>query len=131
MASSERRLSTGGTPPYKVFIQKPSHGEFRDHTGRHYNVVTSRAGPNAAIVKLGIQLYCLGEPEFNPQDMGSSLLNSDAVEGWGNARNHWPRVDVYTGFDTVEECIEHHRREKAFRKEAVKKMKDHAVAGLL
>ncbi|KAF5567377.1 hypothetical protein FPHYL_3280 [Fusarium phyllophilum] len=130
MTSPERRLSTGGAAPYKVFIGKSSHGEFKDHTGRHYDVVTSRAGPNAAIVKLSIQLYCLGKPEFDPHDMGSSLLYSDAVEGWGNARNHWPRVDVYTGYDTVEECIEHHRREKAFRKKAIRKMKDDAVTGL-
>ncbi|KAF5636068.1 hypothetical protein F52700_5382 [Fusarium sp. NRRL 52700] len=130
MASPERRLSTGGTAPYKVFIGKSSRGEFKDHTGRQYNVVTSRAGPNAAIVKLSIQLYCLGEPEFDPHDIGSSLLYSDAIVGWGNARNHWPRVDVYTGFHTVEECIEHHRREKLFRREASRTMKDNAVAGL-
>ncbi|KAF4960131.1 hypothetical protein FGADI_1149 [Fusarium gaditjirri] len=90
----------------------------------------SRAGPHAAIVKLSIQLYCLGEPEFDPHDMGSSLLFSDTIEGWGNAHNHWPQVDVYTGFDSVEECMEHHRREKAFRKEAIRKMKNKAVTGL-
>ncbi|KAF5979326.1 hypothetical protein FCOIX_5382 [Fusarium coicis] len=130
MTSAERRKSTGGTAPYKVFIGKHSYGKFKDHAGRHYDVVASRAGPNAAIVKLSIQLYCLGEPRFDPHGMGSSLLHSDAVVGWGNARNHWPRIDVYTGFDTVEECIEHHHREKAFRKEAIKKMKDDAVTGL-
>ncbi|KAF5966632.1 hypothetical protein FBULB1_11551 [Fusarium bulbicola] len=130
MTSPGRRLSTGGAAPYKVFIGKSYHGEFKDHAGRHYDVVASRAGPNAAIVKLSIQLYCLGKPKFNPHGMGSSLLHSDAVMGWGNARNHWPRIDVYTGFDTVDECIEHHRREKAFRKEAIKKMKDEVVMGL-
>ncbi|SCV49489.1 uncharacterized protein FFB14_10923 [Fusarium fujikuroi] len=130
MTCPERRPSTGGAAPYKVFIGKSSHGEFKDHAGRHYDVVTDRAGPNAAIVKLSIQLYCLGKPEFDPHAMGSSLLNSRAVVSWGNARNHWPRVDVYTGFDTVEECMEHHRREKAFRKDAAKKMKDDAVTGL-
>ncbi|KAF4343288.1 hypothetical protein FBEOM_2764 [Fusarium beomiforme] len=129
MTSSKRRLSTGGTPPRKVLVQKTGHGIFNDHRGRPYNVVTDRAGPNEAIVKLGIQLYCLGKPEFDPHDMGYALLNSDAVMDWGNARNHWPRVDVYTGFDSVDECIEHHRREKAFRNRAVEKMKEDAVAG--
>ncbi|KAF4495947.1 hypothetical protein FAGAP_7921 [Fusarium agapanthi] len=130
MTSPERRLSTGGAAPYKVFIGKSNHGEFKDHAGRHYDVVASRAGPNAAIVKLSIQLYCLGEPKFDPHGMSSSLLRPDAVVGWGNACNHWPRNDVYTGFDTVEECIEHHHCEKAFRKEATRKTTEDAVAGL-
>ncbi|KAF9771834.1 hypothetical protein IL306_010500 [Fusarium sp. DS 682] len=130
MTATKRRLSTGGATPYKVLVQRHDHGTFKDHADRPYNVVSYMTGPNAAIVKLGIQLYCLGNPEFDPHDMGSALLNSHAVMGWGNARNHWPRVDVYTGFGNVEECMEHHRREKVFRKNAVEKMKKDAVAGL-
>ncbi|KAL5590649.1 hypothetical protein FOBRF1_014206 [Fusarium oxysporum] len=79
MTSLERRLSTGGTAPCKVFIGKSSHGEFKDHAGRHYDVVASRAGPNAAIVKLSIQLYCLGVGE------AIRKMKDDAVTGLSEA----------------------------------------------
>lgn len=49
---------------------------------------------------------------------------------WGNARNWWPRVDVHTGFESVEDCIEHHRLEKKFRETATEEMRRAAVQGL-
>ncbi|KAF4455734.1 hypothetical protein F53441_1933 [Fusarium austroafricanum] len=123
--------STGGKAPRKVLIHQHPHREFQDHAGGPYNLITDYGGgPNATIFKLSIQLYCLGKPKYTPREIGEGLLRSDAIRGWGNARNHWPRIDVYTGFETVEECIEHHRREKAFRKEAVEEMKRDAVGGL-
>ncbi|KAF4993092.1 hypothetical protein FGRMN_6707 [Fusarium graminum] len=126
--SSGRRLSTGGQRPYRVY---PGHRHFNDHAGRSYDVITSsETGPNHKIPKLSIQLYCLGEPKYTAAEVGVALLNSDAVEGWGNARNYWPRCDVYAGFKSVEECIEHHRQEKDFRSKAVQKMREEAVAGL-
>ncbi|KAF4967436.1 hypothetical protein FSARC_5009 [Fusarium sarcochroum] len=109
----------------------PRHLEYKDHAGRPYTLVSAGGtGPHTTIAKLSIQLYCLGRPKFTPQEIGLSLLNSDAVQGWGNACNYWPRVDVHTGFGSVEECVEHHRREKAFRRRAVQQMRQDAVAGL-
>ncbi|KAJ4256261.1 hypothetical protein NW762_009341 [Fusarium torreyae] len=107
------------------------HLEYKDHAGRPYTMVTCwGSDQHTPIPKLGIQLYCLGIPKFTRQEIGSSLLESDAMEGWGNARDYWRRADVYAGFNSVEECIEHHRREKAFRRRAVQQMRQDAVAGL-
>jgi hypothetical protein len=93
-------------------------------------VVDGRRDSSPGIFKLGIQLYCLGSPSPSPEALGDKFLSCPAIRGWGNARNWWPRVDVYTNFGSIEECVEHHRREKAFRKAAVEEMRRDAVAGL-
>ncbi|KAF5022463.1 hypothetical protein F66182_5499 [Fusarium sp. NRRL 66182] len=110
-------------------IYYPNRSDFKDHAGRRYNLVAKSYNENThrTIIKLSIQLYCLGTPKFSAHDIGKSLLCSKAVENWSNYK---PRVDVYTGFSDVEACIEHHRREKAFRRQAVKTFRQEAVAGL-
>ena len=121
------RKTTGGTAP------KPKSStvvHFQDHSGRTYAVVNGHRDSSPGIFKLGIQLYCLGSPSASPEALGAKFLSCPAISGWGNARNWWPRVDVYTNFGSIEECVEHHRREKAFRKAAVEDMRRNAVAGL-
>jgi hypothetical protein len=93
-------------------------------------VVDGRRDSSPGIFKLGIQLYCFGSPSPSPEALGDKFLSCPAIRGGGNARNWWPRVDVYTNFGSIEECVEHHRREKAFRKAAVEEMRRDAVAGL-
>jgi hypothetical protein len=34
-------------------------------------------------------------------------------------RNYWPRVDVYAPLGSIDECIQHHQREKIYRRQAV------------
>ncbi|KAH7161502.1 hypothetical protein EDB81DRAFT_784935 [Dactylonectria macrodidyma] len=124
-----RRKSTGGKAPRRI-PPGPHYHNFEDHAGRTYAVARGGPGPIATLAKLGIQLYCLGTPHPSPEALGNSFLNCDAMIGAGNARGRWPRVDVYSDFSNIDECIEHHRREKVFRKQAVQDMKQKAVAGL-
>ncbi|KAJ3523422.1 hypothetical protein NM208_g12458 [Fusarium decemcellulare] len=124
------KKSVGGKAPRKILRGGATHRQFQDHAGRPYTVVAGFPGPQHIVVKLGIQLYFLGSPSPSPEAFGDKFLNSDAISGWGNACNYWPRVDVYTGFGSVEECIEHHHREKAFRKRAIEEMRRDAVVGL-
>lgn len=121
------RKTNGGRAP------KPKSStavHFQNHSGRLYTVVDGRRGSSSGIFKLGIQLYCLGSPSPSPEALGDKFLSCPAIRDWGNARNWWPRVDVYTNFGSIEECVEHHHREKAFRKAAVEDMRRNAVAGL-
>lgn len=75
------------------------------------------------IRKLSLHLYFLSDVDSNQRaEIGNSLLQSNAIAGWGNARNYWPRVDVYSPLSSIEECIEHHRREKIYRRQAVEEM---------
>jgi hypothetical protein len=75
------------------------------------------------IRKLSLHLYFLSDVDAEQRaEIGNHLLQSDAIAGWGNARNYWPRVDVYTPLSSIEECIEHHRREKIFRRHAVEEL---------
>jgi hypothetical protein len=121
------RKTTGGRAP-RLKVSTADH--FQDHSGRRYTVVNGRRDTSPGIFKLSIQLYCLGSPSPSPEALGDKFLSCPAISGWGNARNWWPRVDVYTDFGNVEECVEHHRREKEFRKAAVEEMRGKAVAGL-
>jgi hypothetical protein len=120
------RKATGRLP--KAKDSTPVH--LQDHAGRPYTVVDGHRDSSPGIFKLGIQLYCLGNPKPSPAVLGDKFLSCKAISGWGNARNWWPRVDVHTDFDSVEECVEHHRREKAFRKAAVEEMRRNVVEGL-
>ncbi|KAH7151747.1 hypothetical protein B0J13DRAFT_522090 [Dactylonectria estremocensis] len=124
-----RRKSTGGKAPRKIG-PGPHYHNFQDHAARTYAAVRDAPGPIEALAKLGIQLYCLGTPRPSPEALGNSFLHCDAMISAGNAGGRWPRVDVYSGLGSIEECIEHHGREKLFRKQAVQDMRQKAVAGL-
>ncbi|KAM5344323.1 hypothetical protein ACJ41O_012860 [Fusarium nematophilum] len=122
------RKSTGGKPTKlarKVIHQGPYYRHFEDHRGQTYTVVTPYFHSSKAISKLSVQLYFLGKPTPSPEVFGDKFLSSD-----GFSLDRTPRVDVYTDFGSVEECIEHHRREKAFRRKAVEQMRQDAAAGL-
>ncbi|VUC20090.1 unnamed protein product [Clonostachys rosea] len=111
--------------------QAPVHEtlNFQDHAGKNYLVRPTFPRATKAVPKLGIQLYLLGIcDESAVQDFAKRFLGCEAIHGWRGM--HWPRVDTYSGFDTVESCIEHHRREKTFRKNAIEEMKRGEVAGL-
>ncbi|KPM35911.1 hypothetical protein AK830_g10659 [Neonectria ditissima] len=126
------RKSTGGKAPRRRLFRKditanrPLH--FEDHAGGTYTVVRDFRGAYRGIDKLGTQLYCLGSPRPSPEALGDSFVNCPAINDSGD--RGMPRVDVYSNFSTIEECVEHHRREKAFRKQAVQDMRQRAVAGL-
>lgn len=101
---------------------------YKDHRGCEYTVVGDAShGP---IVKLGFQVYCLGAPSPSPEALGTKILSSKAMSSYGNSSNRWPRIDVLSGFGSVEECMDHHRREREFREEATKEMRRQAIVGL-
>lgn len=101
---------------------------YKDHRGREYTVVGD--GFRGPIVKLGFQVYCLGTPSPSPEVLGTDILYSRAMGSYKTADGRHPRIDVFSGFDSVEECMEHHRREKEFRREATKEMRRQAIVGL-
>ncbi|PWY65682.1 hypothetical protein BO94DRAFT_504690 [Aspergillus sclerotioniger CBS 115572] len=117
------RKSTPGCAPHRQ--QRTVH-QYPDHTGKVYTVVdgpvTGCTSTTPAIRKLSIHLYSLSPLSPSPETVGRDLLSSDGIQGWGNARNHWPRVDVYPPMGSIEACIEHHRREKVFRAERKREM---------
>ncbi|PYH88975.1 hypothetical protein BO71DRAFT_453743 [Aspergillus ellipticus CBS 707.79] len=108
---------------------------FHDHTSTTYTVVEGTptgCDSDTVIRKLGIQLYILSPLTVSPETIGRDLLRSHAIWRWGNARNYWPRVDVFpTPMGSLEECMAHHRREKRFRgdikREMVNSVGDEAV----
>ncbi|KAF9894167.1 hypothetical protein FE257_009140 [Aspergillus nanangensis] len=98
---------------------------FTDHAGREYTVVDqfgSDSAPPHVITKLSIHLYSLETVRPSPEEIGQNLLSSRDIINYGNGRNWWPRVDVYAPQESLEACIEHHRREKAYRKKAKEEM---------
>ncbi|KAL5356264.1 hypothetical protein BJX96DRAFT_171449 [Aspergillus floccosus] len=104
---------------------------FTDHSNQTYTVVDpfQRRCPNPHVItKLSIHLYCLGPHQTSPEAIGQELLKSDDIIDWATARNWWPRVDVYSPLESIEACIEHHRREKKFRKDAKEEMHRAAAA---
>ncbi|KAF9887643.1 hypothetical protein FE257_009736 [Aspergillus nanangensis] len=90
--------------------------QFPDHTGQTYTVVDPSGCD--AITKLSVHLYSLGPLTVSSEDVGELLLRSRPFTDWGNARNKWPRVDVYPPLASIEACIEHHQREKVHRQNA-------------
>ncbi|KAJ9365856.1 hypothetical protein C8Q69DRAFT_54671 [Paecilomyces variotii] len=110
------RKSTGGRGPRKVEVE--AH-QFNDHAGRPYTVVGGTRPPSSAICKLSIHLYCFNDLVPSPCEVGKNLLQSEAICEAGNMRNYWPRIDVYAPLDSIDECIQHHRREKIYRRQAV------------
>jgi hypothetical protein len=129
--SHPRRKSTGGKAPRKV-VRPTESKRYLDHAGREYTVVGGQWGVGSSTKrKLGIQLYCLEEPSPSPELLGDALLHADSLfADIVYMYDHYPRIDLYTGFDTTQECIEHHRLEKAFRKRAIEDYRREAVAGL-
>ncbi|CAG9987069.1 unnamed protein product [Clonostachys byssicola] len=128
------RKFTGGRAPRKQLSSKARRNlprQFHDHAGRAYTVLCPFATSGRSVQKLGIQLYLLGErTDSEIEAFAEKFIHCAGIEGWANASNYWPRVDAYAGFKTVEECIEHHRKEKKFRKAAIENMRRDAVAGL-
>lgn len=112
-------------------VLKPPAGKaffadtFQDHAQRPYTVVggPSHSGNPNCIRKLSIHLYFLSDVDAEQRaEMGYSLLRSKGITSWGKASNYWPRVDVYAPLDNIEECMEHHRREKMYRQQAVEEL---------
>ncbi|CAG9955332.1 unnamed protein product [Clonostachys rosea f. rosea IK726] len=130
------RKSTGGRAPRKQLGSKSKAmwnlpQQFHDHAGRAYTVLCPFSMSGRSVQKLGIQLYLLGErTDSEIEAFAKKFIHCDGIGGWGNASNYWPRVDTYAGYKTVEECIEHHRKEKKFRRAAIEEMRRDAVAGL-
>ncbi|KAG2417105.1 hypothetical protein HFD88_008323 [Aspergillus terreus] len=117
--SQTARKRTGPPRP-----RKTTH-HFTDHSNKTYTVVDpfQRHCPNPHVItKLSIHLYSLGPLQPSPEDIGQELLKSNDIIDWANARNWWPRVDVYSPLDSIEACIEHHRREKTFRRNSKEEM---------
>ncbi|KAK7425999.1 hypothetical protein QQZ08_007447 [Neonectria magnoliae] len=131
MAPTKRapRKSLSGKAPRKL-LAVSRYLQFEDYARCNYTVVSHNRGTSQGVGKLGVQLYCLGNPQPSPEALGNSFLSCPAIINVGHMGNRWPRVDVYSGFYTVEECVEHHRQEKAFRKQAVQEMRPKAAAGL-
>lgn len=121
------RKSRGGRAPRKQLLGKAYFIDtFQDHAQKPYTVVggLSRSMNPDIIRKLSLHLYFLSDVDANQRaEIGNSLLQSNAIAGWGNARNYWPRVDVYAPLGSIEACIEHHRREKIYRHQAVEAMR--------
>ncbi|KAF7179750.1 hypothetical protein CNMCM7691_008800 [Aspergillus felis] len=103
---------------------------FLDYRGNSYTVVggtPSSCSNPSTIIKLSIHLYTLSELKETPEELGSKLLGSYGITNSGNLHNYWPRVDVYSPLGSIEECMEHHRAEKIYRKKALEEM--HRKAG--
>lgn len=123
------RRSTGGRAPRKLLQEnKDKVWKFDDHAGATYTVVSGpRCWPRnpSVIPKLSVHLYCLDDPEPSPHALAlnicSKRLSDDRFD---------PRVDIYTGFDSIEQCIDHHRREKAYRRKAAEDLRRAVVDGM-
>lgn len=105
------RKSTGGKAPRKqLFDQKHYVKTFQDHDRQP---VTSY--DNHFHTKLSHHLYTLRPMKESQAELGKAFLNLPGIIDWGNARNYWPRVDVYSPQASIEACMEHHRKEKRYR----------------
>lgn len=77
----------------------------------------SSYGPKNHVHKLSLHLYTLSTLKEPAPELCELFLQLSAITQWGNARNYWPRVDVYSmPLSSLEECMQHHRLEKEFRK---------------
>ncbi|KAL4895474.1 hypothetical protein BDV59DRAFT_155814 [Aspergillus ambiguus] len=126
------RTSQTARKPHRPRPPRKQTHQFNDHAGNEYTVVdpfASGISPPHVITKLSIHLYSLEPLLPNAEVIGRELLYSSDIVDWGNARNWWPRVDVYAPLESIEACIEHHRREKAYRKEAKEEMHRAVAAG--
>lgn len=117
-----RRPAKAGKAPRTLYTY--AH-HFSDHAGGNYTAVHTATSPHATPPKLGVQVYHLGDPKSTTA-VAEGLLCCDAIRAFDREA----RCDVYIGFETIEACIEHHRREKTFRADAIKNMRREAVAGL-
>jgi hypothetical protein len=111
------RKSTGGRAPRKSFpSSKPDFHAFKDHAGNPVTTVCSY-GPKNHVSRLSLHLYTLTTLKETAQELCERFLQLNGITQCGNAHNYWPRVDVYsTPISSLEECMQHHRLEKDFRK---------------
>lgn len=123
----KQRRSAGGRPPYAIQVEN-SVRHFKDHTGATYTVVN---GPpswhqgSSFVRKLGIHLCCLDTPDPSPEALALNICSQKLL-----GDRYDPRVDVYTGFDSIEQCMDHHLREKVFRQKAAEELRRAAVDGM-
>jgi len=111
------RKSTEERPPREHY-SSPHNKTFPDHNGRPVTAVhTGSTRGGKYIPMLSLHLYQLAEMTKDQAALGKAFLDSPALDSMGNLRNYWPRVDVYSPLASVEEYIEHHRREKQYRKQ--------------
>jgi hypothetical protein len=114
-AQTARKSSGGqaplGTPESRFHL-------FKDHAGNSVTTIYSSLPTGKQhIPRLSLHLYTLSTVKESAQELCELFLRLDGIIGWGNARNWWPRVDIYdTPLSSIEECMQHHRREKVFRK---------------
>jgi hypothetical protein len=112
------RKSTGGRAPRKILpsLEHRVH-VFEDHARNLVTTVYTSYGLKEHVPRLSLHLYTLSALKEPAQELCELFLKLDGIIQWGNARNYWPRVDVYnTPLSSLEECIQHHRLEKDFRK---------------
>jgi hypothetical protein len=113
------RKSTGGRAPQKFLGTPESRFHvFKDHAGNSVTTIHS-SWPTGKqhIPRLSLHLYTLSTVKESAQELCELFLQLDGIIEWGNVRNWWPRVDMYnTPLSWIEECMQHHRREKVFRK---------------
>ncbi|EAW11057.1 uncharacterized protein ACLA_066930 [Aspergillus clavatus NRRL 1] len=105
--------------------------EFLDHAGRPYTVIggtPSSCSNPSTVIELGIHIYTLSNLTEAAQTVSTAFLTGFAMSQCGNLSNYWPRVDVYSKLGSIDECIEHHRAEKVYRKKALKEMHQEIAA---
>ncbi|KAF2087751.1 hypothetical protein K490DRAFT_41574 [Saccharata proteae CBS 121410] len=115
---AQARKSTGGRAPRKQLAGR-SEGTitYPDHSGRPVTTIYNSSSQIKDIIpKLSFHIYPLSSMTDSATHIGTRFLASDGISGWGNARNWWPRVDVYAPMASVDECMAHHVKEKEFRK---------------
>ena len=95
---------------------EPGIQVFEDHAGK--SVITLYSSyPRKHTPRLSLHLYTLSTVKESAQELCEQFLRLNGIVQWGNAANYWPRVDVYkTPLGSIEECMQHHRLEKEFRK---------------
>lgn len=112
------RRSTGGKSRGRV----PISPTFYDHDGDPYTVeggLVHTLNGTPVIEKLSIHLYTLSECKTGLAEIAQGLLKSGCYEEIFWRKERRPRIDVYPSpKGSIEECIEHHRREKVHRQKA-------------
>jgi hypothetical protein len=92
--------------------QDPRYHLFKDHAGNSVTTTTTHASLQH-IPRLSLHLYTLSTVKESAQELCELFLQLGGIIGG----NWWPRVDIYnTPLSSIEECMQHHRHEKVFRK---------------
>ena len=108
--------SPGGQAP--LGTPESRFHQFKDHAGNSVTTIhSSRRTGKQHIPRLSLHLYTLSTVKESAQELCELFLRLDGIIGWLNARNWWPRVDIYnTPLSSIEECMQHHHCEKVFQK---------------